>query len=217
MKLLVTGGTGFLGSRLVKRLLKDKQYVTVVCRQKIPEMEEEGVKFAIGDLRDRSALEKAIAEADIVYHLAICLDESSPDLWSINVEGTKNVIEVCKQHKIKQLIYMSSSGVLGETREPAKENMPYRPGTKYERSKTESEKLIIDSGVPYTIVRTTIVIGPNLIWAAIFNAARKNYPVIGSGKNFWHLVYVDDVANLLSLVRANKKALNQMAEAISTV
>jgi nucleoside-diphosphate-sugar epimerase len=210
MKILVTGGTGFLGSRLIGRLLQEKHEVIVFCREKVPEMEEEGVKFFLGNIQDKVAVEKAVAEADIVYHLAICLDESHPDLRAINVEGTKNVIEACKQSKVRQLIYMGSSGVLGETKKPATEDLPYRPGTRYEKSKAEAEKLIKESGLPYTIIRTTIIIGPNLIWAAIFDAARKQYPVIGSGKNFWHLVYVDDVASLLAQVKGDKKALNQI-------
>lgn len=210
MKVVVTGGSGFLGSRLVGRLLKEKHDVTAFCRRKEPAMEEDGVKFALGDIRRYEDVENAVAGADIVYHLAICLDEASPDLWEINVNGTKNVIEACKKHRVKQLIYMSSSGVLGATKEPARESFPYKPGTKYERSKAEAEKLIISSGIPYTIIRTAIIIGPNLIWAAIFDAARKRYPIIGSGKNYWHLVHINDVADLLCAVKANRKAINEV-------
>lgn len=207
MKILVTGGTGFLGKRLVQKLLAERHGVTVFSRHEHEDLPA-NVRTVLGDVRDKDALRKAFP-ADIVYHLAICLNESDPQMYEINTTGTKNVTELCKEYKVKQLIYMSSSGVLGETKVPAKENFPYRPKTKYEKSKKESEIIIKSSKVSYTIVRTTIVIGPNLIWAQIFEAAKKKYPVIGSGKNYFHLVYVNDVVELLDLVRNHSKAINQ--------
>lgn len=207
-RILVTGGTGFLGKRLVQKLLAEENEVIVFSR-KLHEDLPEDVKPVLGDIRDKAALRKAFSDIDIVYHLAICLNESDPDMYEINTKGTQNVVELCKEHGVKQLIYMSSSGVLGETKTPAKENFPYNPKTRYEKSKMESELLIKRSGVPYTIIRTTIIIGPNLIWAQIFEAAKKRYPIIGSGKNYFHLVYVDDVVSMLVLVKDNKKALNQ--------
>lgn len=99
--------------------------------------------------------------------------------------------------------------MLGETKTPAKEDFPYNPKTGYEKSKMESELIIVRSGVPYTIIRTTIIIGPNLIWAQIFEAAKRHYPIIGSGKNYFHLVYVDDVVSILEMVKNNGSAINQ--------
>ena len=207
MKILVTGGTGFLGKRLVQKL-SEKHKVTVFSRSRHEDLPAH-VGFAQGDVRDAAALDKALKGMDVVYHLAICINESDPDMRDINVNGTKNVADVCRKHKVKQLIYMSSSGVLGETKIPAKEKFDYNPKTGYERSKMESEQIIAKSGVPYTIIRTTIIIGPNMIWAQIFEAAKRSYPIIGSGKNYFHLVYVDDVVSLLRLVLDNKKAMNQ--------
>jgi nucleoside-diphosphate-sugar epimerase len=208
MKVLVTGGTGFLGTRLVQKLLQRGDKITVICRT--PESELEGkVSFVLGDIRNKNVIRKAFDGVEIVYHLAICLDESNPEMYDTNVSGTKNVAELCKEFKVKQLIYMSSSGVLGETKEPSREDFPYRPKTRYEKSKMESEKLIIASGVPYTIIRTTIILGPNIIWTQIFGAARKGYPLLGSGKNKFHLVYINDVVSILDHVKGNAKSLNQ--------
>jgi nucleoside-diphosphate-sugar epimerase len=209
MKILVTGGTGFLGKRLVQKLAT-KHKVTVFSRKRNDDFPK-NVKMVNGDIRDKESLESAFMESkpDIVYHLAICLNESDPEMYEINAKGTKNVAELCKRNSIKQLIFMSSSGVLGETRIPSKEDFPYRPKTSYERSKVESEHWIKKSGVPYTIIRTTIIIGSNMIWAQIFEAARKGYPVIGSGKNYFHLVYVEDIVRMLLLAAGNSKAFNQ--------
>lgn len=208
MNILVTGGTGFLGTRLVSQLLKQGDKVTVYARYPLPELEGK-VRFVAGDIRDREALRNAFEKIDVVYHLATCLDEANPEMYEINVKGTENVIALSKEFGVRQLIYMSSSGVLGETAGPSREDMPYNPKTAYEKSKMESEKLIVASGLPYTIVRTTIILGPNPVWMQIFGAARKGYPVLGSGKNKFHLVYIDDVVNLLLHVKSNAKAMNE--------
>ena len=210
MNILVTGGTGFLGKRLVQKLIEKRHKVIVYSRHQHEDMPEK-VEMVEGDIRDKEALEAAFFKnkIDAIYHLAISLNESDPDMYEINTKGTKNVSELARKYKIKQIIYMGSSGVLGETKTAAKEDFPYNPKTAYERSKMEGEKIVKSCGVPYTIARTTIIIGPNLIWAQIFEAARKGYPVIGEGTNYFHLVYVEDVVRLLVLVLGNKKALNQ--------
>lgn len=207
MKILVTGGTGFLGKRLVDRLIEEGDEVTVLSNEKHESLR---IKFVQGNILDKETIEKAVEGAEIVYHLAACLDELAPDMRAINVQGTQNVVDVCKNAKIKQLIVMSSSGVLGETKEPATEDLPYNPETGYEDSKMESEKIVIDSGLPYTIIRAPIVIGPNSFWMTIFGAAKTRYPMIGKGSNYFHLVYVDDVVEILCLAKNNRKAVRQV-------
>ncbi len=205
MNILVTGGTGFLGKRLVQQLSNHKVYVYSRHRH-----EDSLGSIIEGDVRDKESLESAFRNRiDVVYHLAISLNESDPDMYEINTKGTRNVAELAKKYHVKQIIYMGSSGVLGETRKPAKEDMPYNPKTLYEKSKMEGEKTIKQCGVPYTIVRTTIIIGPNLIWTQIFGAARKGYPMLGDGDNYFHLVYVEDVVRMLLAILGNKKALDQ--------
>lgn len=208
MRILVTGGTGFLGKRLLQMLLDKGHDVSVFSRHMHDDLPESATVHT-GDVRDKNALRKAFSKIDAVYHLAICLNEADPEMWDINVTGTKNVVELCKENKVKQLIYMSSSGVMGETDRPSREDFPYKPKTQYEKSKMESEQIIKKSGVSYTIVRTTIIIGPNMVWAKIFETAKKGFPIIGSGKNYFHLVYVDDVVSLLATVLGNPKAANQ--------
>lgn len=207
-RILVTGGTGFLGKRLVQKLLDEGHEVIVFSRNFHDDLPED-VKPVLGDIRDKDAVRKAFEKIDVVYHLAICLNESDPNMYEINTKGTQNVAELCKEHGVKQLIYMGSSGVLGETKTPAKEDFPYNPKTNYEKSKMKGELIVKQSGVPYAIIRTTIIIGPNMIWAQIFEAAKRSYPIIGSGRNFFHLVYVDDVVSALDFVKNNPKALDQ--------
>ncbi|MCD6414913.1 MAG: NAD(P)-dependent oxidoreductase [Candidatus Diapherotrites archaeon] len=209
MRILVTGADGFVGSRLVKKL-SENHSVLAFSRSK---KEIPGAKQVIvGDvLKDLSGLRKK--HFDVVYHLAAVLDESNPELWSVNVEGTRNLLELCKNRNVERFVYTSSIGVLGETKEPAEEDFPYNPQTKYEKSKAEAERLVMDYRlkyrIPYTIVRSTIVYGPNSFWKQIFEAAREGYPIIGSGSNYFHLVYVDDFVDALVAV-LDLRAQNQI-------
>jgi nucleoside-diphosphate-sugar epimerase len=194
--ILVTGGTGFLGRRLVEKLPD----VIVFAREEDRELNEKGVKVFTGDIKNKEELEKAFSGVDIVYHLAANLDESDSNMYNDNVIGTRNVVELSKKNQIKKIIFMGSCGALGDSG-VAKENSPYNPKTKYEKSKAESEKIIKESGITYTVVRAPVMLGPNNIWLKIMQAAKQHYPIIGSGKNHFHLAYVDDVVRLLVLVK----------------
>lgn len=209
MRILITGGTGFLGSRLVERLSKNNHIYVLSLLEDAGR--NENVDFIKCDIRNKTDLKRLFPEnIDVVCHLAANLDESDKNMYDDNLSGTSNIIEVCKEVGIKQIVFMSSSGVLGETKVPAKEDFPYKPKTEYEKSKTECEKKIISSGITFTIIRAPIILGTNEIWKKIFEAARHQYPIIGSGKNYFHLAYVDDVAGLIEKVIGNNDASNQI-------
>lgn len=205
MKILVTGGTGVVGKRLVERLVKRGHEVVVFSRHAgaMP-----NVKYTEGDIRSVEDLRKAFP-VDVVYHLAAGLGEDKESA-AVNVDGTRNVVNLCSADSCKQLIFLSSSGVLGETSEPSREDMSYAPKTPYEKSKRDAEQMIRGSGVAYTILRASIIIAPNRIWQQIFGAARKGYPIIGDGKNKFHLAAVNDVVGLLLRVLDADKAKNQI-------
>lgn len=195
MNILITGGTGFIGRRLAIALSK-KHAVTVFDRCADPELGKAGVRCVAGDILCDSDLKK-IKAPDIIYHLAAILDESNPILWKVNVDGTRNLLRIFPN--VRRFIFTSPIGVLGGTKKPAAEDAKYNPRTKYERSKVAAERAVIESGAPYTIVRMTIIIGPNDFWKQIFTAAKKKYPIIGTGKNYWHLLYIDDAVQALIL------------------
>ncbi len=208
MQILVTGGTGFIGKRLVKKLIEKGDSVIVFSRHKDEELQNMGAKFVTGNIMNKDELRR-VFPVDLVYHLAANLDESDPLMYDTNVIGTKNVVELSKEYNIKRIILMSSCGVLGDIK-LATEDAPYNPKTKYERSKMESERLVISSGLTYVIIRAPIILGPNEIWLKIIEAAKNKYPIIGSGKNHFHLAYVDDVVDILILAKDNENALNQI-------
>lgn len=201
MRILVTGATGFVGSRLVKAL--EKKGHTIL-----------GFGSSDGNLLTEEGLANIRSKRfDAVYHLAAELDETSPQLWEANVEGTRNLLEICKRREIRRFILLNPIGVLGDARHPLREDDPYNPKTRYEKSKAEAERLVMDyrlkHQLPYTIIRSTIIYGPNRFWRQIFDAAREGYPMIGKGENQFHLIYIDDAVQFL-LLALKPEAQNQI-------
>ena len=216
MKVLITGGTGFIGKNLAPHLLEKGLDVYILARHQnslnIPKAE-----FIPCDILDTEKLNTALKDKDIVFHLAASTDEKLPydDLYRVNVIGTKNVLDACLKNNIKHLIFTSTIGVLGPTsKEGAKEEDPYNPQTAYEKSKCEAEKLVLSYyekfKLPVTILRPTMVYGPDERWLKVFKQAKKGMPVIGRGENFWHLVYVKDVVEALSLVMNNDNTFGKV-------
>lgn len=209
MKILVTGGSGFVGKPLVKALAAKGQDVIVFGREDDADRPD-NVEMITGDIREKGSLRKAMKNTDVVFHLAGCRDEDHPEMWSINVEGTKKVAELCKERKVKQLIFLSFAGVLGSHHNPATENAPQNPKTKYEKSMAAAENIIKHSGVPYTIIRAPLILGPSRHWNAVIRSILKGYPQIGKGKNKLHLIHRDDVIRALISVVGKKSAINQI-------
>ena len=205
-KILITGGTGFIGSRLAKTLSAKDFQVTVLARNKKSDINSSNIEFIQADIQDKEKVDSAIEGKDIVFHLAAVTDEQLPFkvLYDINVNGTRNVLEACIKQNPKCLIFTSTTGVLGPTGErPAQETDPYNPQTNYEKSKCEAERLVLEYhkkfNLPVVILRPTMIYGPDERWLKVFKQAQKGIPIIGEGKNHWHLVYVDDVVEALEL------------------
>ncbi|MBI5332071.1 MAG: NAD-dependent epimerase/dehydratase family protein [Candidatus Aenigmarchaeota archaeon] len=211
MNILITGGTGAVGARLAMVLARHNR-VFIPTRKNIENIradtrtKDNNIFYVQKDLLKDDADLRGI---DIVYHLAANTNETDPDMYKQNIALTRNVVEMAKKAGVKHIILLSSSGVLGETDEPSKEDMEYNPFTKYEESKMISEQLVKESSIPYTIIRASIIMMPNNIWRAIIGAAMKGFPLIGSGENKFHLSYINDVIALLALVKDRQKAKNQ--------
>ena len=207
VNILVTGGCGFVGRKLAEELSKRKSYkVTVFDRNKknpIP-----GVKYITGNIMDPDDVRKAVENQDYVYHLAAILSEDSKMIYDVNLGGTISVLEACRKENIKKLIYISTAGVMEESAE-ADENTPYGPQTPYEKSKTMAEKTVREfqrrHGLPVTILRPALMYGPNKYWHSILRMAEKAFPIIGPGKNTWHMLYIKNLIPVLVNARTRAK------------
>jgi nucleoside-diphosphate-sugar epimerase len=172
MRALVTGGTGFVGRPVVRRLLRDSWQVTLVTRDvsRLSRPDSEGLDVIEADIADPTAV-FSIAEAcrrvDTVIHLAACLDYYGvKDTYRINVAGTGHMLEVTRRVSAKRFVYASSIeaiGPVGADEVPASPETPCRPVSAYGASKVAAERLVrqaASSGFPAVILRIGNVYGP---------------------------------------------------------
>jgi nucleoside-diphosphate-sugar epimerase len=206
MKILVTGGGGFLGKAIVKLLLEQGADVRSFSRQLYPQLAELGVAQITGNLTDLSAVTKAVEGCSLVYHVAAKAGVwgSFDEYYQPNVVGTKNIIQACRNCNIKRLVYTSSPSVVfdGTDMEGADESAPYPDHyhSYYSQTKAEAEQLVLAAN---DAVLATVALRPHLIWGPEDNhlvprilrrgrqgALRK----IGSRPCLVDTVYIDNAA-----------------------
>lgn len=171
-RVLVTGGAGFIGSHLVEVLAADND-VTVVDDLSVGSLDNiahvPSVRFIEGDVRVRSTIDQPVAEADVVFHLAVvCLRASIPDPMGthlVNDLGTLNLLMAARAHRVERFVYCSSSEVYGTAERPAMdEGHPLNPTTPYAASKLAGEVYSLSFertyGLPVTVVRPFNSYGP---------------------------------------------------------
>lgn len=167
MKVLVTGGGGFLGGAIVRKLREGGLAVRSFSRGGYPELERLGVETLQGDLSDIEAVEEACAGCDAVFHVAAKAGIWGPyrEFCSTNVQGTVNVIEACRIHRVTKLIYTSSPSVVfnGKDMEGVDETVGYPSRFKaaYPKTKSIAEQRVLQSNGP---ALATVALRPHLIW-----------------------------------------------------
>jgi dihydroflavonol-4-reductase len=212
MKAFVTGGTGFIGERLVKRLRDrgDDVVALVRSREKAKKLEEMGATLVEGDLSKSDAINSAMKGCDSAFHVAAVYKVGIPAkeheaMYDANVRGTERVLDAAFQAGVSRIVYVSTINVFGNTRGDVVDETYERPGndflsyydeTKYLSHQVAKER--IEKGVPIVIVQPGGVYGPgdhsevgNVI-DQVANGKLKALPFAGLGLN---LVYVDDVAD----------------------
>lgn len=213
MKILVTGGTGFLGSHLATELLARSHEVTLLGRDFAvvqPQLAAGAQPLAV-DLRDRAAVIAACAGQDLVYHVGALSTAWGRwrDFYQTNVEGTRAVVDGSLQHEVRRLIYVSSPSVIfdGRDHHAIDESTPYPRhfSSAYATTKKVGEELVNaaqQQGLPTVILRPKAIFGPGdraLLPRLIERARQERLPQIGSGHNLVDLTYVDNVVHALVL------------------
>jgi len=215
MKVLVTGGAGFIGSHLVDRLVKEGYRVKVIDNLSSGRLENikhhidvRTIELIIGDMKDPQTVLRAVEGVDVVFHFAanpeVRVSAINPEIhFNENVVATFNLLEAMRKSGVKELIFASSSSVYGEPGEiPVDENAPIRPVSVYGASKAACENLIHAYsklyGIKAVILRYANVVGPRLrhgvMWDFI-NKLLKNpteLEVLGDGKQVRSYIYIDD-------------------------
>ena len=220
MRALVTGGTGFTGGQLCKRLVEQGHQVRTIARK--PEtaahLKRMGVEVIPGDIQDLATALNATAEVEQVYHLAaVFRKEGVPrrTFWDVNVTGTENLLKASLSNDVAKFIHCSTVGVHGAIeRPPATEGTPYHPGDHYQESKTEAEKIAIRymQRIPMTVVRPAGIYGPgDLRFLKLFKAIHhRRFWMIGNGDVFYHLTYIDDLVDGILLCGSRSEALGRV-------
>lgn len=218
MKILVTGGTGFTGKALVKRLLDEGHQVVALDYKeglKTEELRTWGAEVIIGSVTDRTVVARAMKGVQVVQHLAAAFREMNvPNSFydDVNVGGTRNVLEAAQAEGVRKLVYCSTCGVHGNVdHPPAGEDAPIQPADYYQRTKYEAEPIALDfgrRGMKVTILRPAAIYGPGdpERFFMIFKRVQSGtFPMFGSGKTLYHPLYIDNLVDALLLAMDENK------------
>jgi nucleoside-diphosphate-sugar epimerase len=205
----VTGATGFTGGHLAQYLAGRGDEVRALVRPRSRErfdrspLPAKGATAVDGDLMDAASVRRAADGVEVVYHIAATYREAGqPDsaYRAINVEGTKNVLEAARAAGVRRVVHCSTGGVHGHIENPpATEDAPFNPGDVYQETKLAAEKLAREfgasMGLDVVVVRPIGIYGPgDTRFLRMFKGlARGRFPMIGSGKAFYHLTYIEDL------------------------
>ena len=207
---LITGGTGFIGSRLAlsSRAAGDAVRVLAPCRtaaeqRRAAELRQAGIEVAEGSVTDRAAVREAMTGVDLVHHLAAAQHEANvPDqyYYDINLEGTRNVLAAAAAAGVARVIHGSTIGVYGTGRSgPVTDDSPLEPDNIYGITKLAGERAAREfmPRLPVVIVRISETYGPSdgRLLKLFRGMGRGRFAMIGVGDNWHHPIYVDDLVD----------------------
>jgi len=201
----LTGASGYTGGRLLEALLARGDAVSVLVR---PESVTERIRsrasrIVEGRLGDAEAAARVVDGAEAVVHVAaVYRTAGHPDSYyrEVNVVGTERLLEAAARQGVRRFVHTSTVGVHGHVEvPPADETAPLAPGDIYQATKAEAEVLAMEfhrsRGLPVAVVRPGAIYGPGETrFLKLFRAiARGRYAIVGTGRTFYHPVYIDDL------------------------
>jgi len=205
---LITGGAGFLGINLVRWALARGHDVTSLDIAPFDYPERDRIRIVDGDIRVRADVDRAMEGVDILVHTAAALPLYKPeDIYSTDIEGTRTVYESAAAHGVKRGIHISSTAVYGiPDHHPLLEDDPKDGVGPYGEAKVEAEQVAAsfrEKGMVVPIIRPKSFIGPERlgVFALLYDWAKDGhgFPMIGSGKNRYQLLDVEDLCDAVGL------------------
>jgi nucleoside-diphosphate-sugar epimerase len=208
MLLAISGGAGFLGLHLARRLLADGHEVRTLDVVPLDDAElEHSVQELRGDVRDRERVQELVVGANVVVHAAAALpiQASRESIRSVNVGGTENVLQAARDAGVRRVVFISSTAVYGvPEKHPIEEDDPLVGVGWYGESKIDAEGLCRVAAVETTIVRPKTFIGPERlgVFEILFDWIRegRRIYILGQGHNRYQLLAVEDLVD--AIVRA---------------
>lgn len=189
--IVMTGATGFVGSNLVKELVREGFDVRCIVRRKskVDFLQDLGVNLIYGDVADKESLLKAVEGAEKCISLVgILIEKGEATFKSIHVDGVQNLVHACKEKGVKDFIHVSALG----TRKDAK--------SRYHQTKWEAEELIRNASLNYIIFRPSVIFGREDKFTNLFANLIKFLPVVnipGAGKNLMQPVFIKDLVKAI--------------------
>jgi len=217
-RVLITGGAGFLGINLTRYLLARGYLVRSLDIAPFDYPERNQIEEHTGDIRDRAAVDRAMKDVRFVVHTAAALPLYSPaDIFSTDIDGTRNVLESARDHGVERVVHISSTAVYGiPDHHPLLETDPLSGVGPYGEAKVKAEELCLEfrrAGMCVPILRPKSFVGPERlgIFAMLYDWAMdgRNFPLPGNGKNRYQLLDVEDLCEAIVLcLRLDRDRVN---------
>jgi nucleoside-diphosphate-sugar epimerase len=225
----ISGGAGFLGLHLARRLLADGHDVRTLD---VVPLDDAGLERSVqelrGDVRDRDRVRELLGGADVVVHAAAALpiQASRESIRSVNVGGTENVLQEARDAGVQRVVFISSTAVYGvPEKHPIEEDDPLVGVGSYGESKIDAEGLCRVAAVETTIVRPKTFIGPERlgVFEILFDWIRegRRIYILGQGHNRYQLLAVEDLVDAIvragTVLEAARQTFNIGATEFGTV
>ena len=220
---LVTGATGFTGSRLVRKLATAGLAVRAIARasSNLKPFRDLDIRWFRGDVFDPATVSDAMAGVEYVFHIAAAFREAkyADEMYRrVHVESTQLLARAAlKNPGFKRFVHVSTVGVLGHiAHPPADETTPMNPGDIYQATKAEAETWLRDfapqNGLPFTVIRPAAIYGPGDTRLLKFfkMASRRWLFLVGHSRGLYHLVHVEDLVNVLILAATHPAAAGEV-------
>lgn len=221
-RVLVTGGTGFTGSVLLRRLAEQPVSLRALTRRP-PDPAVFGnlkIDWIQGQVFDQAVIKTAVQDVDFIFHVAAAYRESGiaeADYHNVHVVSTRLLAEAAATNPgFKRLVHVSTVGVHGHIDQPpADETYRFSPGDIYQRTKAEAELWLRDfarqTGLPYTVIRPSAIYGPGdrRLLKVFKMASQPVFVLLGHGKCLYHLIHVEDLVRMMIGAANHPATLNE--------
>jgi nucleoside-diphosphate-sugar epimerase len=193
--------------------------VLVRDRDRAADLGVKGAELAVGDITDRTAVERALADVEVVYHIAAIYRQAglrTESYRAINATAAGQLVEAAAARGVRRVVHCSTVGVHGDVEHPpADEDAPVKPGDVYQTTKLEGERLARERGaalgIEVVVARPSGIYGPGdrRLLKLFRGVARRRFPLLGSGEIYYHLTYIDDLVEGLRLCGEHPAAANR--------